>query len=138
MSESISVAELSDPTTTSDYRMCLYVNGALMSQAIVLPSGVCDGEPCWEARPTGFNYGDKSGLRGGVTSIRVRASDEDRASAKLKGAGSHLYQVTLPFTAPVVAELHNAETGACFTITYGAADIVTNSWVKGKFRAAHK
>ena len=132
--ESTQADEFADPTTSADYRFCLFANGTLVSQAI-LPAALSAQN--WESNRGGFHYGDKSGSRGGVTSIQLQKGDRDNATVLLHGKGLNLYEVLLPLAGPVIAELHNGSNGDCWSVGFAPDEIRINDRTKGKFGARH-
>ncbi len=134
--QSATFAELANPTATAEYRLCLYAGGSLALGADVPAGGTCSGKPCWAVQPTkGFKFKDKTAENDGILTIRAKASLKDRTSIQAKGRGAALTDLSLPLAEPVVAEMHNVESGLCFTTSYSGAEIRENDSSSGKLKA---
>jgi len=132
--EVTSAADLGDPVTTSHYSLCLYDAGAGVQPrmtAAIPADGLCfgthpnDAVPCWNASGSSgerFRYLDRNSSTGltpdGVERLKIQAGEEGRAKAQVKGRGVPLQMPALPMVAPVLAQLRNLETGACFQAVY--------------------
>ena len=94
--------ELGDPTTDTNYLLCVYADGSLLFQTTVAAGSL------WQAAgkatpPTKFQYKDKLGASDGVTVASVAAGADGKAKALLKGAGGHLPAFALPLAATDVS-----------------------------------
>ena len=99
---------------------CLYAGTtqALLAQ-IDVPA---DGTKWQTISDKGYKYKDKDGTEDGIQKILVKGSDQDKSRALLKGKGTALPDMTVPFQLPVVAELRNNATGVCFQGTFNMLD----------------
>lgn len=113
------VAELGDPTTSTEYDLCLYDPTGLRAAMRVPAGGLCHGKSCWRARATGFIYRNRDGAPDGITSLSLRAGPDGTAQMKAKGSGSAL---PLPAVGTLDTELQlqlrNRSTGLCFGTTF--------------------
>ncbi len=137
--QATSLMELADPTTTADYRLCLYDGaGTILFDLPVPASGICGTKSCWKAPKNGFVYKDKLGNAGGVTDLALKAGATDGKTAlKLKAKGGSLALPVLPLTqtpGPVRVVLTNEASTICWTASYGAAPSDPASTVKWKVK----
>jgi len=112
------VAELGSPTTSDAYALCVYDGSGI--RAFEIPAGgTCNEKPCWQAKPTGFAYRNKTAAPHGIVQIDLKAGADDKARATVKGKGDLL---TLPplvtLTTPVTVQLRNRTSGLCFGTTF--------------------
>lgn len=131
--------DLGDPTTTSDYALCLYddVSGTLRS-VFEIDAGAaltCSGDPCWSATSGGFAYGDKGEENGAVRSLALESGEEGRAKIKLKAAGPSVGPPRLPLamSPSLKVQLHNLETGTCWEATFSTT--ILNDTTRFKARS---
>ena len=118
--QSTSIADFGDPTSTTQYAICVYHAGGPVLSAIVPPT-------FWTASGSGFKYKDPSTSNAGITKIILKASDTNNTKIVLKGEGINLPDPTLMLTAPVTAQLINSDTAVCFTADYSGAQIHSNT-----------
>lgn len=127
----VSAADFGNPTTDTDYYLCLYKDGALVAE-VDIPGGTnCGGAPCWKpkgdpAAPSAFLYKDKAGAPAGVRSVTLTPGGNRQAKVSLKATGADLPDPLLGLPvqgSSVTAELHNTSTEACFGDTYSGDDI---------------
>jgi hypothetical protein len=138
--EATTISELSDPTSAAtDYRLCVYANGAEIAEAEVAGGITCGEDPCWTLKPDkNYTYKDKLGAEDGVTGLKLSAGIKGKASIKLKGKGANLPDITLPITGPLVVQMQNLNNDICFTATYTGEQIKKNDGVKGKLSGKAK
>jgi cysteine-rich repeat protein len=123
------VADLGNPTTATDYELCVYdgpgAGASLLLGASIPAGGTCSGKPCWKmigaAPGKGFKYKDKEQRPDGIGSVVVKAGPEGRAKILVKGKGIWLDMPALPVAtnATVTVQLSN-DAGTCWSDTYGA------------------
>jgi hypothetical protein len=114
----VDIRDLSNPVVArSGYDLCVYdAAGVLVMATGVLPGEVCNGRPCWRARPWGYQYRDASAQSFGLTKIalKVAAGRTDRIT--VQGEGDLL---PLPATAPVAPltaqVVRSDDTAFCWT-----------------------
>ncbi len=106
------LAELSDPTSTSAYKLCLYPEAAgtvSLGDQIILPSG-----PPWQATGTkGYRYHDPMTSLDGVATVEIVAGVQGRARVYFKGKGVNLADTLLPATSYTI-QLVDSQTGICW------------------------
>ena len=121
---------LGDPTSTSDYRICLYAGTAA---GVISEATVPAGGPRWrkvgEAR---FRYKDSLGGEEGIQKISLEAGTTG-AKIVVKGLGQSLIEPHPPLSLPVAVRVTNEETGACWASTFDQDDVKRNE--DGKFKA---
>lgn len=123
-----SLADLGDPTTSTDYALCLYDAGAAPVTQIDAPAGgTCGIKPCWTAAGSkGFRYKDRDRTPDGLLKLVLRSGDEGKAKAIAKAKGENLPALpALPLALPVRVQLH-ADDGACWDTTFGNAGEIRN------------
>jgi hypothetical protein len=83
--------------------------------------GLCDGKPCWLAKPTSFQYSDKFLTPDGVKKTSSRRSRRRQAQGAGQGAGIFIDPPALPLTLPVKVQVKNTQNGECWEAIYSAA-----------------
>jgi hypothetical protein len=131
--QSTSFADLSDPTTTADYALCVYAGAGntLVGSINVSPNGTM-----WSQVGTdkGFKYSDPSFGQDGVQQIIVKASSSGGTKELLKARGTALPDIlgTMGLTAPVTAQLVNHGSGVCWQGDYATLTKSTDTQLKAK------
>ena len=122
-------AEFGDPTTTSDYALCLYdkAGGSVrdVMELHALAGKTCKTGPCWRAGSGGsLIYKDPDGRHGPVRSVLLVPGADGAASIKLKAAGPAMMPAPMPLALDpsVRLQLVNAESGACWEAIFSSAD----------------
>jgi hypothetical protein len=127
-STGIDAGTLPDPTDDAGYALCLYedLTGVRFAE-IVIPA---DGTK-WAQRKKGdgLQYKDKETTAAGVSKVLIKEAST-KATAQVKGKGENVPFITLPVTAPVVAQLLNGETGLCWQTTSDGTDLRKNDAVQ--------
>ena len=112
-------SDFGNPTLDTSYQLCVYDGGALRMSLALPAGGACAGRACWKENGAGFQYADKTGLRG-VTRLTLKAGTAPgKAKILLKGRGGNLGMQALPLTQPVTVQLRSA-TGVCWDAVFGA------------------
>lgn len=93
------LAELGDPTTTTEYALCIYDGDGL-----AVATGVRPGSRWQALGAKGFRLRNPSGDPGGLVKAGLKPSASN-ASLAVQGKGSHLPVLGLPLVAPVTAQL---------------------------------
>jgi hypothetical protein len=75
----------------------------------------------WKTAGSGFLYKDKSGSAAGLQKIKVKTGSGSKAQILAKGKGAGLVMPALPPTFPLVAQLANRDTAACWQTTFPTA-----------------
>jgi len=108
------------PLATTDYQLCVYAGGTLVSRTHVPAGGLCIGRPCWKENAKGFQYKNKDATPDGVTQLKLKEGLVDgKAQIQLKGKGVNLVMPTLPLAQPVLVQLRNSD-GVCWETTFSA------------------
>jgi cysteine-rich repeat protein len=113
-------AEFGTPLTTTDYLLCVYDNGTLVSTASIPADQLCAGRPCWKETGKGFKYKDKDATPDGITNLTLKEGEAGKAKIILKGKGANINLPTLPMTQPVLVQLRNSASSVCWEATFGA------------------
>lgn len=122
--ESTSQAEFADPTSGTDYALCIFAGlpPTLIGQAVV----PADGSKWSIAGSTGFTYKDAAAAAAGITKISLRGSTVNKSKLQVTGKGSALPDLPLPVTAPVTVQLVNETTEICWGASYAASELLKN------------
>ena len=112
-----------DPTTTTDYAICLYENAvptpALRLSLNVPGGGSCSGKPCWKPVGSGFTYLDSKLTESSVQQLKLGGGTLGRANLSAKAKGDGLLVPPLPLTTAVTVQLRSSA-GACWQAGYAA------------------
>ena len=110
-----SLAELGDPTASTEVALCVYdANG------LAFATGSRPGD-AWDALgATGYRLKDLAGGAGGLTQARLKPGEGSAASLTLKGKGRQLPDLALPLAPPVTAQLVTSDGGVCWQGVYPA------------------
>lgn len=115
-------SEFGDPSTVTEYLLCVYDQAGARLGVRVHPGGSCgtrSPKPCWKLHELGYDYADKAGVSEGVKKISLRAGAPGKAKLKFVSAGSNFPVPTLPLATPVRVQLRSS-TGRCWDATYSA------------------
>jgi len=115
--------EFGTPLTTTSYQVCVYDGTPKLIFDATIPAGgtcnVSNPKPCWKDTTRGFDYNDKDLTPDGVARLNLRQGlVAGQAQIKLRTKGTSLDDPALPFTQPVIVQLHNAESGLCWEAVY--------------------
>lgn len=116
-------SELGDPSATADYALCVYAG----TSSLLLEAEVGAG-PGWAALGSrGFKYFDSSATQQGIYKVLLRSGAAGQAKVLVKGKGANLPDPNLgAVQAPVIAQVVNSSTAACFETTYSSGDVLRN------------
>jgi hypothetical protein len=132
-SANVATSDFVDPTTATDYVLCLYDAGSKKLGALAPAGGTCGTKPCWKASGTvGFKYADKDGTPEGVTKVGLKSGAAGHGKIQVKGGGTHLQAVTLPFTTPVLVQVRQSGSNTCWEATYSTFKANTSTVYKAK------
>jgi hypothetical protein len=123
--QAVTPADLGDPTTDTDYELCVYVEVGGVCWLVLHPDALA-GEG-WSARKSGFLFKRKKGAHpDGLRSLRLRPGPERKARIALRGAGEGLGLRALPIPddAAVLVQLYN-EAGQCWSTEFGQEPLQT-------------
>ncbi len=124
------INDLGDPTQTTEYELCVYDNTGVQLAMNVQPGANWKtlGQP---ASPKGYKFKDKNTAQDGVKLVLAKASNLDKAKAKVVAKGVNLPDTaTLPFQFPVTAQLY-ASDGMCWEAQFASGDTKKNE--EGKY-----
>jgi cysteine-rich repeat protein len=115
------VPEYGDPTTATDFQLCVYDASGLIVDATAPAGGNCAGKPCWKATGTsGFKYKNKTLVPDGLQQLVLRAGADGKAKIMLAGRGALLALPSVAGVAqPVTVQIQNG-TGRCWEAVYSA------------------
>jgi hypothetical protein len=132
--QSTTFAELSDPTTTADYTLCIYSGGAqtLAGTVNIPPSNMR-----WSVigNNKGYKYFDSAAAFDGVQKALLKSSSSNKTKARIKGRGAALPEILGPtgLDMPVTAQLINHASSVCWQGSYtGTAKKNTAEQFKAK------
>lgn len=109
-------SDLGDPTSTDDYRLCLYDAGALVAATRIPAGGTCAGKPCWKARTTGFRFADATLERDGVRELALTVGRGGRAKLRLRGRGADVRAPSpATITGPITVQLARTGDATCWS-----------------------
>jgi cysteine-rich repeat protein len=116
-----SIGDLGDPTSTTNYALCMYAGTAFAS--VALPAG-----SNWQpVGMVGFKLKNTSGAPNGAQKALVKSGAAGKAKATVKGKGVNLPDALAPILPlPVTVQLVNDANSVCFEAEYGTPDVVKN------------
>ena len=116
---STSNAELADPLSTATYDLCLFAGSpaAVIAEAQVAPNA-----QDWSAvSDRGYLY-QNTGGDGTIRKIVLKNSDSDLSTIIVKAKGANLTELPLLSGTPILVQLHNSQSDACWSSTFDAGD----------------
>ena len=132
--EEVLFPSLGDPTSTTDYTLCVFDgDGDVALRSVIPAGGTCDGDPCWKtAGANGYGYKDTAASAAGITKVKLKAGDAGKAKALVKGKGEPLETPDLSaMTLPVTVQLQGEEPAACVEATFSSTGVLHSD--SGKF-----
>ena len=84
----------------------------------------------WSEVRTGFQYKDPTASVAGAYRIKLRADAAGKSKMFVKGKGGALPDPTLPIAdpdLPVIVQLLNSSTTACWQSTFDASSVIINT-----------
>lgn len=117
--QAVTPADLGDPTSGTDYELCVYVEVEGVCWLVLHPDALA-GEG-WSARRNGFRFRMKKGVHPeGLRNLRLRTGADRKARIALRGGGDALALRALPIPegAAVLAQLYN-DAGQCWSTEFG-------------------
>lgn len=123
--QATTIAEYGNPVTTASYVICIYDSSInpqpLLSRAAPF-DGICNGKPCWTAKPTSDQYGDKFLTPDGIKKVLLKEGLVDgKPKVQVQGSGIFIQPPALPLTLPVTVQVKNTQTGVCWDAVYSTA-----------------
>jgi uncharacterized delta-60 repeat protein len=133
--EAVSVEALGDPTTSTDYALCVYEeSGPTQLTKLDAPAGGPCGSnpaPCWKALGSppgakGYRYRDDLRASNGLDRLLVKPGPAGKPQAVVSGKGPNLTLPGLPIASPfaIRTQLKNS-VGLCLEARYTAAQTNT-------------
>ncbi|MBY0276359.1 hypothetical protein K2Z84_13520 [Candidatus Binatia bacterium] len=126
--DATTLADLGDPTSGSNVRICVYdgASAAFAAGVIAPAGGTCAGKPCWKSLGAkGFKYADKLLTPTGIDGITLLTGAAGKAKIVARAKGLPLDPPALPFAGPVLVQL-SIDGGACFAAEYRTSAFVKN------------
>ena len=112
-------ADFGNPLGTTDYQLCIYANGALVSKAFIPAGGTCAGKACWKENAKGFQYKDKDATPAGVTQLKLKEGVDGKSQIQVKLKGDNVDMPDLALALPVRVQIKNSA-GICWETTHSA------------------
>ncbi len=116
------LAEYGDPTTTTNYQLCLYDASGLQVEISYPAGGTCGSKACWRQNGVkGFKYKDSELTPDGGLQLALKEGAVGKAQIQLSGRGSNLHlppdltELVQPFTVQI-----QQSDGTCWGAVYGA------------------
>ncbi|HYD49131.1 MAG TPA: choice-of-anchor V domain-containing protein [Terriglobales bacterium] len=138
----VGAADFGDPTTSSDFALCIYRDSALISELDIPSATTCDTKACWSISgdplaPKGYKYKNKAGAPTGVRSAKLSAGLAGKSKLQVKAKGIDLPDLALApvGAATVTVQLINTATAICFGDVYSGAEISKDEPAKFKAKA---
>ncbi len=126
-------SDVGDPTRSTSYALCVYDDGATAQPSIearALAGGTCGKGACWKRLGArGFAYKNR---RGGAGVIEARLI---KSALYVRAVGDAASPAQMPLTTPVIVQLVNSETNACWHAAFDAA--AENSSTRYRALGAH-
>jgi hypothetical protein len=117
--DAVDPSALGDPVSTTDYALCVYANGSLLTQATIAHGSHWNASTMIAGR---YSYRDSSGSSSGVRKSQITPGDMGATKAQVSAVGSGLASLATPLTAgqlPVRVQLVNTVDAAdCWTADY--------------------
>jgi hypothetical protein len=130
--ETLTQAELADPSATSRYDLCVYSGGGA---DVVLGLSVPPSATKWSPlSDRGYTYSDPSGTSAGIYRMLLKGHPTRNTSkVTVKGKGLGLPNPTLGnLPLPVTAQLVNSDTGICVEAAFDSSSIDESSTTQFK------
>jgi hypothetical protein len=122
------LADMGNPTQSTRYELCIYDNRGVQ-MAMGVPPGTNWGVIGPISSPKGYRYKDLLNQSNGVSTIKLKSSNLDKAQAKLAGKGGSLPDTEmLPFQFPVTAQLY-ASDGMCWEAQFAQSQAKKNNTI---------
>jgi cysteine-rich repeat protein len=116
------LAEYGTPTTTTNYRLCLYDMSGLRLEVAVPAGGTCGTKACWRQNGLkGFKYKDPELTPDGAQQLALKEGTSGKAQIQLAGRGASL-QLPPDLTQlvqPITVQIQQSD-GTCWGAVYSA------------------
>lgn len=136
-STGVGLADLGDPLTVRDYVACVYHTVAGMPVLAAMEPAwaatTCDGKPCWQVKPIGVVYKNRSARRGKLTQLKVKVRSSGGSTTTVKGRVTTVAAppTGTPLELPVTVQLLAGD-GACLGATFSTALVRDGTFLKAK------
>jgi cysteine-rich repeat protein len=130
--EATSLQEFGVPTGTTNYALCIYAAGDLISEAEIAANPYL-----WLPTSDGYKYKDPGETSDGIRKVRLEAGEASEAKASVQGKGENLPDPMLNLPLPVTVQLVNTE-NLCLGAVYDMADVEINNPARFKATAINK
>jgi cysteine-rich repeat protein len=116
------LADLGAPLATTDYAVCIYDGGTLVSSSRIPAGGDCSGKPCWKEIGRGFQYKSKTLAPDGVQQLKIQSGASGKAQIQMKAKGVLVETPAFgPSTGgPVVVQLIQSSSAVCWQSVFHA------------------
>jgi cysteine-rich repeat protein len=113
-------AELGAPILDTDYTLCMYDAGALISTTQIPAGGTCSGKPCWKSNARGFQYKNKLATPDGVLQLKLKSGEAGKAQIQVKLRGANVEMPTLgpSLGGPVVVQMLQSASPTCWQAVF--------------------
>jgi hypothetical protein len=115
--ETTTQPELSDPTTSADYEICVFMESNA-APSLLLGADVPADSTRWRAAgSTGFRYDDNAAAADGMQRMLLRGGADGKSKLVVKGAGAALGDPALPLPLTlngIRVQLTNESNGKCW------------------------
>jgi hypothetical protein len=114
------LAELGDPTATTNYQVCVYDQVGLRFEVTNPAGGICAGKPCWKAGSKGYTYKDKELTPDGGQKLQLKEGPIGKALIQFSARGVALAMPDLTtLVPPLIVQIQNGD-GLCWEAVYSA------------------
>ena len=115
----VALGDFGDPTTSTDYILCLYDDGGLKLSSKAPAEGTCAGRACWAGSATGFKYKDRELTPDGLSAVSLKSGPAGKAKISVGGKGPNLHlPPALSLATPVRVQLKRSGSGTCWEGTF--------------------
>jgi hypothetical protein len=114
-----------DPTTTTDFTLCLYDQSegkpTLKFSALAPAGDECGKKECWAESVNGFKYHDVYRTPQGLQKMVLEKDGNGKTSIAITGKGSNLLLPSDVLTVPVTVRLERNDSPMCWEATFKSA-----------------
>ncbi len=123
--QATTLAQFGNPVATASYVICIY-DSSINPQPLLSKSapagGICNEKPCWVAKSTSYQYGDKFLTPDGVKKVQLKEGLVDgKPQVQVQGIGIFIDPPVLPLTLPVTVQVKNSQNSECWEAVYSVA-----------------
>jgi len=121
------IDDFADPAHGSaSYALCVYdgsANPQPLSEASILPGGICGSTSCWRASSTGFSYRNRLATPAGVVAAKLKAGASGAALVQVSAKGTNLHTPNPILALPVTVQflVRSGATTQCWETVYTVA-----------------